>query len=171
MRTTKTQISLRIRAASEAAQPGLSLTWSETPETGFLVTRMLCVYKSPIGIIVTAKHCFYFISCTKAIPEDAKLHSNEKVLSTTEIYRTTAVNVPFSSLQLTICSILITAVTALLYKLCIYVCTIFRYLKVTLREDTMRVEPYHSGGPGPGPRAVHKPSSCPKLRFLLLSVH
>ena len=31
--------------------------------------------------------------------------------------------------------------------------------------------PYHSGSPGPGQRAVNKPSSCPQLRFLLLLVH
>ena len=80
----------------------------ENPEDRFSrdVDRMLCVYKSPIGIIVTTKHCFYFSSCRKAIPEDA-----------TGIYRTTAVNVPFSSLPLTICSIFLTAVTASLYKL------------------------------------------------------
>ena len=28
--------------ASVAAQGGLSLTWSETPKTGFLVTRLIC---------------------------------------------------------------------------------------------------------------------------------
>ena len=28
----------RLELASEAAQPGLSVTWSETPKTGFLVT-------------------------------------------------------------------------------------------------------------------------------------
>ena len=34
MQTTKAQISLRTR-------PGLSLTWSETPKAGFLVTRLI----------------------------------------------------------------------------------------------------------------------------------
>ena len=32
----------------------------------------------------------------------------------------------------------------------------------------LRLGPYHCGSLGPGPRAVHKPSSWPKLRFLLL---
>ena len=32
MRTTKTQISLRIRVVSEAKATGLSLTWFQTPE-------------------------------------------------------------------------------------------------------------------------------------------
>ena len=31
----------RLQLASEAAQPGLSLTWSETPKTGFLVTWLI----------------------------------------------------------------------------------------------------------------------------------
>ena len=31
--------------ASVAAQPGISLPWSQTPKTGFLVTRLiLCVF-------------------------------------------------------------------------------------------------------------------------------
>ena len=30
----------RLWLASEAEQPGLSLSWSETPKTGFLVTRL-----------------------------------------------------------------------------------------------------------------------------------
>ena len=29
--------------ASVAAQDGLSLTWSQTPKTGFLVTRLICI--------------------------------------------------------------------------------------------------------------------------------
>ena len=37
------------------------------------------------------------------------------------------------------------------------------------RNDT--IGPNHSGGPGSGPKAVHKPSSCPKLKFLLFLVH
>ena len=64
MRTTKAQISMRIRAAfvlrcldslvfiseisslylaSVAAQAGLSLPWSQTPKTGFLVTRLIYI--------------------------------------------------------------------------------------------------------------------------------
>ena len=40
------------------------------------------------------------------------------------------------------------------------------------RNDMARAcGPYHSDGPVPAPRAVHKPSSCPKLRFLLLLLH
>ena len=42
MRTTKAQISLRI-LASVAAQAGLSLPWSQTPKTGFLMTRLKCL--------------------------------------------------------------------------------------------------------------------------------
>ena len=40
------------------------------------------------AIIVTPKICFYFISCQKSIPKDAKLHVNEKGLSETEIIKT-----------------------------------------------------------------------------------
>ena len=32
---------LSLYLASEAEQPGLSLTWSETPKTGFLATRLI----------------------------------------------------------------------------------------------------------------------------------
>ena len=32
---------------------------------------------------------------------------------------------------------------------------------------SLRLGPYHSGGPGPGPPAVHKLSQCPQLRLLL----
>ena len=39
-------------------------------------------------IIVTSKIRFYFISCRKSIPKDAKLYVNETVLSETEIYKT-----------------------------------------------------------------------------------
>ena len=30
-----------LKLVSEALQPGLSLTWSQTPKTGFLVTRLV----------------------------------------------------------------------------------------------------------------------------------
>ena len=30
---------------------------------------------------------------------------------------------------------------------------------------------WYGPSPDPGPKAVHKPSSCSKLRFLLLLVH
>ena len=42
---------------------------------------------SPIGIIVTLKICFYFISCRKSILIYAKLYLNENVLSEIEIYK------------------------------------------------------------------------------------
>ena len=35
-----------LQLASVAAQAGLSFTWSKTPKTGFLVTRVKCVYAS-----------------------------------------------------------------------------------------------------------------------------
>ena len=37
-----------------------------------------------------------------------------------------------------------------------------------IAQACLRLGPYHSGSPGPGPRAVHKPSQCPQLRLLLL---
>ena len=49
---------------------------------------------------------------------------------------------------------------------------LFNALKAieTLASGTMKLRrgPYHSGGPGPGPRADYKPSQCPQLRLLLL---
>ena len=41
--------------ASVAVQVGLCLTWSQTPKTGFLVTRLICLLTS----IVSASHFLY----------------------------------------------------------------------------------------------------------------
>ena len=38
----KSKIS-RLQLVSVVEQAGLSLTWSETPKTGFLVTRLMCL--------------------------------------------------------------------------------------------------------------------------------
>ena len=41
---------LSLFLAAEAEQPVLSLTWSQTPKTGFLVTRLVCIMNQPIVI-------------------------------------------------------------------------------------------------------------------------
>ena len=53
----KSEIS-SLRPSSVAVQPGLCRTWSETPKTGFLTTRLTCSYANAFWKM---KYCSLFI--------------------------------------------------------------------------------------------------------------
>ena len=67
----------RMDARTPARVPSYKLTlWAFG--SGELINRhWICLY-TLIRIIVTLKICFYFISCWKSIPKDAKLYLNKK---------------------------------------------------------------------------------------------
>ena len=46
----KSEISSFSEPVSVAAQPGLFWSWSETPKTGFLTTRLICLYVNFPGV-------------------------------------------------------------------------------------------------------------------------
>ena len=71
---SKSEIS-SLYTSSVAVQPGLCQTWSQTPKTGFLRTRLICkkiVFYSKYMILVSIKH-LYVPLCKCSRPQDTYL--------------------------------------------------------------------------------------------------
>ena len=66
--------------SSVAVQPGLCVTWSETPKTGFLTTRLICgIFYTPDGQITAADILSEPIPKKKRKQDDPKEELREQI--------------------------------------------------------------------------------------------
>ena len=62
-----------LHLASVAAQAGLSLTWSQTPKTGFFVTRLICDHMYFMAVFTSFSDFFSLaICCSFNLPSSLK---------------------------------------------------------------------------------------------------